>query len=170
MQRTRILATALALSLGLGTGLAQARGGHGGGHGGHWGHWGLGLAIGLPLIYGLNRSTVVVQQAPSVIYTEPAPVVPAAPAVPPTPPEPHRLPQRRAEPGADGSRPAGLPPLGDHAARRPGRRQRFPPRHAGLPGRPRLHRALTLPAPESPVSASVRPCGGSTRHSQDLTR
>ncbi|QTN23351.1 hypothetical protein HZ992_25140 [Rhizobacter sp. AJA081-3] len=92
MQRTRILATAFALSLGLGAGLAQSRGGHGGGHGGghwgHWGHWGLGLAIGLPLIYGLNRSTVVVQQAPPVVYTEPAPVAPAAPAVPPAPPEP----------------------------------------------------------------------------------
>ena len=88
MQRTRILTTALALSLGLGSGLAQARGGHGGGHGGHWGHWGLGLAIGLPLIYGLSRSTVVVQQAPPVVYTEPAPVAPAAPAMPPAPPEP----------------------------------------------------------------------------------
>ena len=88
MQRTRILTTALALSLGLGSGLAQARGGHGGGHGGHWGQWGLGLAIGLPLIYGLSRSTVVVQQAPPVVYTEPAPVAPAAPAMPPAPPEP----------------------------------------------------------------------------------
>ena len=88
MQRTRILTTALALSLGLGTGLAQARGGPGGGHGGHWGHWGLGLAIGLPLIYGLSRSTVVVQQAPPVVYTEPAPVAPAALAMPPAPPEP----------------------------------------------------------------------------------
>ena len=85
MKRTRIVTTALALSLGLGAGLAQARGGHGG-HGG--GHWGLGLAIGLPLLYELNRSPVIVQQAPPVAYTEPAPVGPAAPVVPPAPPEP----------------------------------------------------------------------------------
>lgn len=94
MKRTRIVTTALALSLGLGAGLAQARGGHGGhggghwGHFGHWGHWGLGLAIGLPLLYELNRSPVIVQQAPPVAYTEPAPVGPAAPVVPPAPPEP----------------------------------------------------------------------------------
>lgn len=85
MKHARSLATALALSLGLGAGLAHARGGH---RGGDWGHWGLGLAIGLPLLYGLNRSTVVVQQAPPVVYTEPPPVLPVAPAVPPAPPEP----------------------------------------------------------------------------------